>query len=408
MHATLPYFTTVFFANAPEPEPRQIVCVLAKRTYELDRAGRLRRAAQQEPLALDGTYTEVTAERPCSVPLSEPDLWPSKPATDVVLLGKAYAPGGRPTRSFTTSLAIGPHRRELRVMGDRRVSRLNGRLVFSQPEPLTELELGWERAYGGIDDSVPMPEIGDLIDLLDAMDTERHPGAYPRNPAGRGYTIAGDGLDSLLLPNFEDPADLLTPERLLVKSPQQWWRMPLPAGYGWFSPSWYPRCMFAGILPRHAPPDQGDELPERRMGLVPPGQYRRLQGLEVQERMDWRLTSGAAPGLAVPYLRGDEAVQLVNLDPGGELRFALPGERPRVEVRFEGDVLPVATYLHTVLIEPEQRRVSLVWGTRGYTPRLLPEGQPDLDSPKLDPLAGFEIFIDGAEYPHGEEDYMQP
>jgi hypothetical protein len=54
MQASLPYFTTVFFANAPTPEPRQIVCVLAKRTYELDASGRLRRAKEQSPLALDG------------------------------------------------------------------------------------------------------------------------------------------------------------------------------------------------------------------------------------------------------------------------------------------------------------------------------------------------------------------
>lgn len=408
MQASLPYFTTVFFANAPTPEPRQIVCVLAKRTYELDASGRLRRAKEQAPLALDGEYTEVTADQPCSVPLAEPDLWPSKAATDVVVLGKVHAPGARPARALTAGLSIGAHRLAIKVSGDRRVSRgPGGGLVFAAPEPFTAMELTWARAYGGIDGSVPMPEIGDLVDLLDAMDTERHPGAYPRNPAGRGYTIAGSALDELLLPNFEDPEDLLTPNRLLVGSPANWWRMPLPAGLGWFHPSWYPRCMFAGILPR-TPPLDDDALPEVRMGIVPPGQYRRVEALDIAERMDWRLTSGAAPRLCLPYLQGDEAVQLHNLDPGGELRLRLPGERPRIDVSFERKALAVKTYLHTVLIEPEERRVSLVWGTRGFTPRLLPEEQPDQDNPRVDPLKGFDILVDGAIYPHQEEDYLAP
>ena len=61
------------------------------------------------------------------------------------------------------------------------------------------------------------------------------PFRYPRNPAGRGYLVELDpaASDEFLLPQLEDPSDLVTPERLLCDWIESWHRMPLPQATGW-------------------------------------------------------------------------------------------------------------------------------------------------------------------------------
>ena len=84
--------------------------------------------------------------------------------------------------------------------------------------------------------------------------------------------------------------------------------------------------------------------------------------------MRCRAANGASLGLQVPYLRGDEDVQLLNLCAGVEtLRFKLPGEVPRIWTDGrDGKMNETKPVLHTVIIEPDELRVSLVW--RGNAP----------------------------------------
>lgn len=112
------------------------------------------------------------------------------------------------------------------------------------------------------------------------------------------------------------------------------------------------------------------------------------------------MTNGAAPGLALPYLAGDERVRLEGFSPAGDLEFTLPGHRPRVEIRRAARPLEVAVHLHTVLIEPEIGRLSLVWGARAPMPAGVPERLPSPGGPAWDALEGFEIRLDGAVVPH--------
>jgi len=65
--------------------------------------------------------------------------------------------------------------------------------------------------------------------------------------------------------------------------------------------------------------------------------------------------------MQVPYLNGDEVITLVNLIPKGSLKFGLPGHKPVLNVTFtNGRILPVPANLDTLIIEPDDMKVSLV------------------------------------------------
>lgn len=400
-----PYEMFATLARDPLGEP--IISVIAKRTYEILPGGKVRYADQQLPLVQKEEY-ETRDDRPCDVPLAELDTWPIKMATDIVVTGKVHTPDHRPVTQMNAGVQVGEFGKAIQVYGDRRPERnAGGSLIFTEPEPFESLDLTYWRAYGGIDSSLVRQEPEDLMAILKSLTPEDRPGAYPRNSSGVGYIVqeTTELLERLRLPNFEDPANLLTPDRLIVRDPALWWTMPLPQGLGWFNSNWYPRCSLAGLVPGFPPPDDTDKVEEVRRGFIPKGRCYFLKNAPVDKWMDMRFTNGASPGLAVPYLKGNEPVRLVGLLPEGETSFMLPGEQPEIPIRFEKKKLKVKTFLHTLLIEPEEMRFSLVWSGRADTPRVLPDKAPTNEDPMYDMLAGFDITVDGIELEHEPEPY---
>ena len=173
----------------------------------------------------------------------EADFVPYKLATDVVLNGTAFAPGGRPAREFITSLEVSRAKKSVRVVGDRLCRyRSGGDPVFGDPQPFTEMPLRYERAYGGVD--------------VESDHRAQFP--YPRNPLGKGFAIDNvkGAIEGLELPNLEDPADPLTPARVVCGHIQNWPKQPMPTGFGWYSKFWHPRAGWAGILPADRPAEE--------------------------------------------------------------------------------------------------------------------------------------------------------
>jgi hypothetical protein len=179
------------------------------------------------------------------------------------------------------------------------------------------------------------------------------------------------------LPNFEDPQDLLTPQRLITGTIEKWHKQPMPAGLSWFGLGWYPRASFAGVLPAYMP--MYEELHEMTMGVVRKDQVEAQKKLKLP-MLDFRLFNGASPGLAVPHLTGDEPVQLRNLDPSGDLSFNLPGKTPVISIDWGKGVEKPPVALHTVAIFGELMVVDLVW--RGA---VVYDGRPDfVDMTRMD------------------------
>ncbi|HEV8263939.1 MAG TPA: DUF2169 domain-containing protein [Gemmatimonadales bacterium] len=275
---------------------------------------RLSLAEKQLPVTLSDEYHgepgKSSIKNPSNVSLT-------KPATDVLLLGTAYPPRGRPVTQMDVSLKAGPLRKTIRVFGDRVWEKRGVVPSMSNPAPFESMPLIWERAYGGLD----------------------HKGkelrAEVRNPVGRGYH-SKDGekdLNGSPLPNLEDPADLLT----------SWKQSPTPACFAPICGHWEPRLSFAGTYDERWQQERAPYLPtdfdSRFFQLAPPG----------------LITAG--------YLKPGEWIEAYGVTPSGSLRVQLPPVRIAVTYVVDGAAQLVPADLDTVLIEPDQNRLSLVWRT---------------------------------------------
>ena len=126
-----------------------------KGTFDVKPDGSLKLADEQlDPLLLP----EYNGEDGVSSLRYDADLVASKPTTDGVLNGTAYAPKGRPSTNFLISARVDRIRKVIRVVGNRWWKQ---GLFGSKPsavEPITELPIIYERAYGGYDQTDPDPK----------------------------------------------------------------------------------------------------------------------------------------------------------------------------------------------------------------------------------------------------------
>jgi hypothetical protein len=109
--------------------------------------------------------------------------------------------------------------------------------------------------------------------------------------------------------------------------------------------------------------------------MVPAAQRKKYEETQLPT-MDFHFFNGASPGLAVPFLAGDEPVELLSLDPGGRIQFQLPGERPKIGLDLGKGVQEPPVVLHTVMIRVDERQVDLVW--RGAVPYPGPDWLPEM------------------------------
>ncbi len=373
---------------AADAESRQIVSIHVKKTYAVDARGACTPADEQAPLF-------VPREEPIAPWHEEMDIVPIKRSTDLIVHALAYG-GGAPT--CLASIAVAGRTVAYRIFGDRRCAYGGpGSLRFSDPEPREAIPICYENAYGGVDETEPVPAPATLADCF-----RRHPGVYPRNTVGRGYVVRErrEALDGLLLPNVEHPDQLLTPETLITGAPDLWWRQPLPWSCDWFRQSWYPRSSFLGGGPHDLPAEDGD-VAEVRHGWVEAGQRARAQRMTLEDAVDGRYFDAASPALVLPFLRADERIELTGMTRGGRMVVELPGERPRMEVRFEGKTYDLAPVPNRVVLSVEEDRLSIVWHGAWPTPRDLPDRFPEEGDDETMDLEGVEAFIDGALVPPG-------
>jgi hypothetical protein len=262
--------------------------------------------------------------------------------------------------ALTVRLAIAGVVKDLAVIGDRTcLAGSDGNPVFTDPQPFTTMELRYERAYGGVD----------------IYSDPKVPCVYLRNPMGRGFAVTREqrAIHKLALPNIEDPNDLLTPLRLNCGHFMYWEQQPMPAGYGWWAKHWQPRGALAGVLP--ADKAAYEEL-RAAYSLLIPESLRPMYDQTGLPDMDFRFFNGASPGLALPFLSGDEVIHTWYLAPEGEVSFQLPGDRPRIGIDIGFGMQVPQVVLHTVQIRMEERQVDLVW--RAAAPYPGPEWLPQM------------------------------
>jgi hypothetical protein len=348
-----------------------ILAVLAKRTYSFGPDGLCHVADDQVPLFQEPQYDPDNPD----VLLHDLDLYTFKPMTDVVVKGHVF---GREQRNLEVAVRVGRHEKRISVFGDRSCAlSATGQLLFSKPQPIDEIPLSYTHAYGGRDSATEQKHGNPVVDFFEGLDPDRidlsnaSPFLYPRNACGRGYLVetTKESVEALQLPNLEDPSDLLSPDRLSLDGiPDNWPQMPLPQATDWFAYEWFPRIAYFGLTP-YLELDDDELITEVARGYAP--------SYITEERAPdadsaFRAACGASLGLQLPYLAGDEIVELVNLDPKQScIRFQLPAVRPLIWTDGrEGKLNETNPVVHTVVIEPDESRLSIVW--RGSTPALRP------------------------------------
>ncbi len=321
-----------------------IFSVVVKRTYRIKHGHVAERCeADHELRQTDAYYDDGDPET--STVQYEYELAPYKPFVDVVVIGKAYAPRGAPAAQMIVTVQVGEREKSIVVFGDRECHyRQNMPPVFSDPKPFTEMEIRYDRAYGGRDE-ISDPDI---------------PFFYPRNYMGAGIALRNmqERIQGLALPNLEDPNDLLTPDRIILGQPEGWPQQPLPQGFGWFQRNWYPRSAFAGSYPAFV--DVDTVTTEERMGLLP----RNHIALAKQSKLPSyhpRLNNGASYGMLFPEISGHEKVTLRGLSADGLLEFTLPGDTPQIMLDIGSGAQQLQARLDTVSIRPNALEMDLIW-----------------------------------------------
>src|SRR5262249_33646756 len=155
--------------------------------------------------------------------------------------------------------------------------------TISVPDPFVTMDLGYERAFGGLDSGLYCKE----------------------NHVGRGFLgkKRSASVETTKLPNLEDPRNLI----------YDWNTHPKPVGFGFYGRGWMPRLGYAGTY---------DEKYMKDRHPLPPADF------------SYRFFNGAHPDLQVKaYLRGDEEVELVNVCPDEpRMKFHLPGLIPKITI----------------------------------------------------------------------------
>lgn len=350
------------------PEQGSYVYSLVKRTYAMENNGLT--LVEAEPLFHDHRDEDLEPRI-----VAGTDFWDQKQFTDFVVLGSAFAPGGNPVPQREVSVRVGGVEKRLAVFGKRAITWSDGGAPrIDPPGPFIEMPLTAERAYGGIDWRVALPEALLEDPLVSSQLEADHPGMYPRNPFGKGYLVEPGEVPKLAAPNLEDPKDLLTPDRLIVKDPRVWYKQPLPWHLDWVHPMSFPRNVhFAGGMDAWFEGPEDASMPEVARGFLMPNYRQVMEARALEQGPHPCFFQGASHGLVLPSLQGAEPVVLTGMHPEQEeLRFSLP-RPPDLRITIEGDEQAVQPRLHHVVCRPTENRVTAVWGgTREMTRMFIP------------------------------------
>lgn len=255
------------------------------------------------------------------------DLCPVKPATDVLVAATACAPDGKAVPSFDTFARVGPVQKVVRVFGLRLWESRGAGLT--PPRPVERVELRYDNAWGGADDSDPARFVEE-----------------PRNPVGLGVAREPSSLTHQVAPCLEDPDHPLRSAGT----------RPPPAGFGPIGRHWMPRRKYIGTY--------DDAWQQLRCPLPPLDE-------------DDRIHLCASPGLvADPPLRGGEECAFLNMHPNGPFSFRLPRVRLQIEFRVRGRSPELfEPHVDTVLVDlletgrDKPPAVELVWRASVKAPR---------------------------------------
>ncbi|TRX72844.1 DUF2169 family type VI secretion system accessory protein [Pseudomonas mangiferae] len=315
----------------------------------------------------------------------ESDLAPFKPRCDVILHGYAHAPGGQPARGWPVRLRLSEPAAELTKEGEVHRVLLDKTLAVRSPGIFREGPLGWKYVAGDAVARIPLrweQTFGGHCQIPNEAHSRdpRQPEwllneACYANPLGQGWlekrffrllertnqpiprvlpapslSYPGEWLDEPWMAH--QPEANLLPRGMAEVASRYRYR---PAGFGVVGRAWTPRLQRAGTY-------DARWLAERWPRLPQDFDFAYWNGAPLDQQIAW----------PSPRVR----IELWNvLDPryclDGHVSLELPGHRAFFLAWFAGEVpFPIQPVIDTVLIDGDQRRVSLTW--RCLIPAALP------------------------------------
>lgn len=306
-------------------------CCVLKATFAFDAQGELALLEEQPPLVFGDQYDLDCPGADPNDPVTtgdliyQSDLTPYKPVTDLLVIGSASAPDGRPVPRWAGQIKCGALSKSVIFTGPRawQYSKLRG-WRLGQPRPTTSVPLRYSLAYGGRAD-FKLPYAKHKPSNLDM-----------RNPIGRGFQAARQhkaGIDCPA-PQIELPDDPLgdDPGHPIA-----------PAGLGPLPGHFMARLALAGTY------DQA---------------WRDKVAPNVPLDMDLRYWNGAPADQRIdPYLEGNETLSLIQLLPEPRIDIALPNLLGWAQVdRQDGTKDVDQMWLDTVCVDLDARHLILRWG----------------------------------------------
>src|SRR5262249_57860542 len=85
--------------------------------------------------------------------------------------------------------------------------------------------------------------------------------------------------------------------------------------------------------------------------------------------------------MVLPFMKGDEAILLRGMTPLAEVVVRLPGQRPKMEVRFDGKMVTLVPVPNRVLVSIDEDGVYIVWHGAYETTRPLGVHPPPSQEP---------------------------
>ncbi len=369
--------------------------------------GTLKYADKQAPLC--------EADEPFGMPgeigvRQESDLFLFKPRCDVIVNATAYAPGGKPVSTFDVRLAVRQHSAEsekllidktLSVAGESVYRKADwivraaqwcvkwGTLKFVQPSPwvrsapkaFTMLPLRYEYAFGGqcrvnagdkAANCVPSDHLltpAQLANHLDgAAPAEQRPVAhivFDPNPIGRGFAVewalSANGSKEVDAPRIEKAGQAV--------AGHHFWKWQVSSAQS-ESTEMQQACVqvAAGMGVR----SKGDPARRALMGTVDDEFVQ--SNAPLPSDFDFAYFNAAPLDQQVPFLLGDETIELTNICPPETPSLTIDAlgnsivhlQLPRHEcfglVRLtNGEIYTRTLVIDTVLIEPDDYALTLVW-----------------------------------------------
>lgn len=305
-----------------KPDGRQLLVVVVKGTFVIpdspDQEPQL--AEKQMPLVMADTFT---GEPGLTSTVYESEYPPFKPRCDVLLRGSAYAPGGKPASRVTVSLQVGSLKKSFDVVGKRTWQPGLLGASATAPEPFSVMPISYDVAYGGVDR---------------ASENENQHRCYGANHVGVGYhpTAVKAALQAKPLPHTEETGRPITDSNGTYR----------PMAFGPLGRAWEPRVKYAGTY--------DDAWMAKNFPFLP-------------DDFDDRYYQSAPEDQQMPYPQGGEEIELLNLTSNGRVRFRLPDLSLPVEFVARGrSAETVNAAMDTLVIEPDQQRLMLIW--RAATP----------------------------------------